>query len=401
MNTWRRILAAGAIAIATLGIVAGLVRAAAGDNQNPSPTPDTASANVVPVAVVPLTSRTFEDSLTLQGTLESKHTALVSALVPGTIEAIYVDEGDSVVADQTALFKTDDLKIEKAVEVSRKDLAMARLGRKEREAYQERLQADFEKAKIDYERHQLLYESNTIPLDVLEQQQSRYRQAVAMCKHAQSLLDAAAEQERQAEAALAIAEKDLKDTLVLASLNGVVSQRFFEPGEMANAGTPVLKIEDPTVIEASAFLPAQYYARVSPGETRIRLRVYDIEVGERAISYKSPTIHPKLRTFEVKCIIETPPPGVVSGAMADMTILLDEKTAFGVPKEALQERAGQTVIFGSENDTARMIPVERGIESGGMVEIRGEKLHEGLPVIVMGQFLVEEGSPLQIRQETR
>lgn len=392
---------AGAASLAGLGIVAGLVFAVADRTQTGSGATVADVAVRVPVVTTPLATRVFEDRVTVQGTLESKYTTLVSALVPGTLEEIFVDEGDIVVAGQTPLFQTDALKLEKALEVSRQDLAMARLGRKERAAYQERIVADFEKAKIDYERHQLLYENKSISIDALEQQQSRYRQAVAMCKHAQSLLDTAVEQEQQAESALAIAEKSLKDTLVVAPLNGVVSLRFLEPGEMANAGTPVLKIEDPSVIEASAYLPAQYFARVTPGETKIRVKAYEVEVDERVVSFKSPTINPKLRTFEVKCLIEQPPAGVVSGAMADITVLFDQRSGLGVPKEAIQIREDRSAIFAVEDGIARLYPVETGIETGGMVEVRGEGLREGLEIVTMGQFHVEDGSAVQVRQEAR
>lgn len=391
----------GAVSIIGTGIAAGLVFAATQEAQTGGATPETEAAARVPVVTTSLAVRVFEDVVTVQGTLESKYATLVSALVPGTLEEIFVDEGDIVVAGQTPLFQTDALRLEKALEVSRQDLSMARLGRKERAAYQERIVADFEKAKIDYERHQLLYENKSIPIDALEQQQSRYRQAVAMCKHAQSLLDTAVEQEHQAESAIAIAEKNLKDTLVVAPLSGAVSMRFLEPGEMANAGTPVLKIDDPSVIEASAFLPAQYYSRVVPGESKIRVKVYGVEVNERSVSFKSPTINPKLRTFEVKCIIEQPPAGVVSGAMADITVLLEQRSGAGVPREAIQIRGDRPVIFAVENGAARMYPVETGIETGGMVEIRGEGLVEGLPVITMGQFHVEDGSSVQVREEAR
>lgn len=360
-----------------------------------------AEAPATTVAVTPLAVRDFERRVQVQGTIESKHTAIVSAKIPGSLEAIFVDEGDAVVAGETKLFQTDALKLQKAVEVAQQNLAIARCGRREKEAYRERLTADFEKARIDYERHQLLYESESIAIDALEQQQSRYRQALAMCKHAQSLVDLAVEQERQAEAALAIAQKDLGDALVRAPLSGKVAQRFLEPGEMAGAGTPVLRIEDTSLVEVSAFLPSQYYAEIRPGETKMRIAVYDVAIGEFPISFKSPTINPKLRTFEVKCEIQDPPAGVVSGAMADIAVLLARHSGFGVPKDAIQMRGDRPVVFYVEADVARLLPVETGIESEGMVEILGEGLREGLPVITMGQFHVQEGRRVAVRQESR
>jgi len=396
-----RMVLAGCTAAAALLLCAGtFLYASRYTNAAPGDAPRGADAPATTVEVMPLALRDFERRVQVQGTVEAKRTAVVSAKIPGSLEAIFVDEGDTVSAGQTHLFQTDALKLQKAVEVAQQNLAIARCGRREKEAYQERLTADFEKARIDYERHQLLYESNSIAVDVLEQQQSRYRQSVAMCKHAQSLVDLALEQERQAEAALAISQKDLGDTLVIAPLTGKVTHRFLEPGEMAGAGTPVLRIEDPSLVEVSAFLPSQYFAETVPGETQMRIRVYDIEVGDFPVSFRSPTINPKLRTFEVKCEIQDPPEGVVSGAMADIAVLLGQRRGFGVPKDAVQIRGDKPVIFGVEEGEARMLPVETGFEYEGMVEIAGDGLREGLPVIVVGQFHVQEGRRVAVRQET-
>ena len=71
---------------------------------------------------------------------------------------------------------------------------------------------------------------------------------------AQALIDLANAQLEQARLALTIAEKDLADSLVFAPINGWISERFCEPGEMAAPGTPVLRIEDLSVLEVSVFL---------------------------------------------------------------------------------------------------------------------------------------------------
>jgi len=124
-------------------------------------------------------------------------------------------------------------------------------------------------------------------------------------------------------------------------------------------------------------------------------------VGEVPVIFKSPTINPKLRTFEVKCQIKDPPEGVVSGAMAHIAVLIAQHRGFGVPKGAIQTRDDRSVVFHVEGDTARMLSVTTGFESGGMVEVQGEGLREGLSVVTMGQFQVEEGSRVVVRRENR
>jgi RND family efflux transporter MFP subunit len=355
----------------------------------------------IPVVLTSAAIREFEDRLVLQGNLEAKHFAVVPALVAGAIETFFVDEGDEVIANETKLFQIDSLKLEKALEVSRQDLAMARCGNLESAANLERVQADFDKAELDYGRFQRLLAQNAVTKDAFEGQESRYKQTKAVLKHAHTLVNLAQERERQAEAALAIAEKHLKESLGVAPISGRVSARILEVGEMADTGKPVLRIDDPSVIEVSAFLPAQYYPRVQPDETLMRVQVHGIELGELPVSYKSPTIHPKLRTFEVKCLLNNPPEGVIPGAIAELSVSLERRTALGVPSSAVVFRENKAVVFVVENDRARIRELTTGLSSDGWVEVRSGNLAEGTPVATMGQFLLKDGIRVTVQQETQ
>lgn len=365
------------------------------------------AARRVPVVLASSARRSFTERLAVQGTLEAKHSALVTARIPGTVVDIYVDEGDAVVADETALFQTDRLKLEKVLEISQHDYAVAQCALREKQAYLERIEADLEKAEIDYKRFQDLRAKSAVSADALEQQESRFKQAKAMHKHGQSLLDLAAEQQRQAKAAVEIAQKDLSDTLVAAPISGVISRRFMEPGEIGDPGKPVVQIEDNSEIEVSAFLPSQHYDRVQVGETSARIRVCGAELEERPIGYKSPTINPMLRTFEIKCTLRPPPPGAptnpggveaVPGALAEIEVLLEQRTGLGIPAKAVQRRGGRKVVFIVENDIARMVAVETGLETEGWIELRGAPFAEGTAVATMGQFLLKDGTPVTVQR---
>jgi RND family efflux transporter MFP subunit len=352
----------------------------------------------IPVVTAPVSIRNFEKRLVVQGNLEARNIAMVHARVDATIQSIFVDEGDSVVAGKTKLFQIDALKLEKAVEVRRQALAVAGCAFNEKIANLERVEADLYKANIDYKRFKKLLGDGTVSNDEFERVESRHKQAVASHKHAETLIDLAKEQRRQAEASLEIAEKDLRDALVYAPISGKISQRYQEPGEMGDTKEPVLKIVDPSVIEVSVFLPAEYYTLVRSGGTKMRIQVYGMVLEEQVVSYKSPTIHQKLRTFEIKCIISDPPEGVVPGAMAHIEVLLEQRKGLGVPLVSLQQRADRTVVFSVDRDIAHMVEVETGLETDGWIEIKGGTLEENKPIVTMGHFILEEGKAVAIRE---
>ena len=356
-------------------------------------------ARAIPVVITLAAQRDFEERINVQGTIKAKTYANVSSPIGGTLTRVFVEEGDAVEAGRTMLFAVDDVKAARAVDMSRQALAGAEAARRERAANMEQVEAEVEKSSADLARFEDLYGKHAVSLDALEQQQSRHKQANAMRKHAQSLIEMADEQVRQAQAALEISQKDLTDAQVVAPISGYVTVRMLKEGENAEPGKPVMRIEDPSVVEVSAYLPAQYYPRVALAKTAMRVRVYGIDAGEQAITYKTPVINPTLRTFEVKCVLSPAPADVVPGAMADVSVVLDARTAPGVPSAAVLTRDNVPVIFTIEQELARMIGIQKGLETDGWTEVVGGTVPEGMPVITEGQFMLDDGAPVSIRQE--
>lgn len=349
----------------------------------------------VRVVLTPISQRTFERRVVVQGNLEAKNLADVSARIEGTIEAIFVDEHDDVVAGETELFQIDSLKLRQVVAVRHQNLAVAKCSLREAQAALEQVEAQLEKAELDLRRYERLHKSNTVSSDSFEEVQSQYKQIKAAHKHSVSLVDLQKELVREAEIALSIAEKDLSDSLVYAPINGTVSKKYREVGEMVKVANPVLRIEDTSVIEASAFLPSQYYADIRPGKTMVKIRVGERDVGEYEVSYRSPTVDPRLRTFEVKCTLVDPAEGVVPGAMADVSIVLERTEGLGVPSTAIQRRGEDQVIFSVGSEVARSIKVETGLKTDGYTLLRNCPLKAGDLVVTKGQSFLYEGSPVK------
>jgi len=355
----------------------------------------------VVVRVTSAEQRTFVRRLRLQGTLEAETFANVSPRIPGTIERIAVDEGDAVEADKTELFEIDRVKLEKAVRLGQADVTVAACGLRQAQANLEKVRADFHKAELDLGRFERLYKDGAVTADALEQQQSRHAQLQAVIKLAAADVELAAERHKQAQTALEIAEKDLADAVVVAPIDGVVSQRFQEPGEMGSPGVPVLRIEDVSVVKASAFLPSEYYGLVEPGRTQVRLTVAGRDAGQWPVGYRSPTIDPQLRTFEIEARVDRPGPGVVPGAMAQIEVILEQRQGVGVPRVAIEQRGGRDVVFVVRDGRAVEVAIRRGIEDDGWVEVVEGDVAAGDAVVTMGQTFVDDGVAVEIQREGR
>ena len=353
----------------------------------------------VPVVVTQIPKRTFERFVAVQGNLESKNFAVVSPRIAGTIEEFYVDEGDPVVGGKTKLFKTDAIKLQEALEVQNRVLDVEECARHQATANLEKTEADFYKAELDYHRFERLFEKKAVSADAFEQQQSRYRQLKAAIKLAKANVELATANVEKAKADLAISEKDFADTVIYAPINGKISYRFKEPGEMGHPGEPVVRIDDISLIETSAYLPAHDYTEVIAGETTVEVIVSGQNIGTFPVSYKSPTINPKLRTFEIKCLLDNSSESIAPGAMAQIRVILETKQGLAVPSTAIQQRNGKSVVFIISDDKAQKVQVQTGIENNGWTEIISNTLNEQNLIVTMGQNMLDDDQLVSVQKE--
>ncbi len=100
-------------------------------------------------------------------------------------------------------------------------------------------------------------------------------------------------------------------------------------------------------------------------------------------------MHPKLRTCEVRGLIDSPPEQVVPGCLADVTIVTDSRQGVGVPAAAVQTRSQRQVVFVQRDHHAEMVVVKTGGDMDGWREIL-DGLPPGAPVVSMGQSLLDD-----------
>ena len=299
----------------------------------------------------------------IQANIESRNSALVSPRLAGVLEEIIVREGDEVLAGRTPLFRTDSLNLEKAVEMARLDLVIKKCAREEKEAYLEQILVELGKAKIDFVRYRQLFQNHNVSRDSFEGRRTAFARLQAIRKHAESSLVLAREEEHQKAAALAIAEKNLKDAVVMAPISVRISQRKAEPGEMGSPGVPVVRIDDVRNLECSGFLPGYYYERIRSGGTRVRISSGEHDWGEYTINYKSPTVDPTLRTFEIKCLVQGDGERFIPGALVDLRLVLASREGLGVPTRAIRQYASAQVVFTADSNLAHLVEVETGLET--------------------------------------
>ena len=191
----------------------------------------------------------------------------ISGKVPGRIESYRFDEGDKVKAGDTLVYlNTPEVlaklqQAEAAQKAAEAQSAKAIKGARAQEiagAYEmwQKAQAGLEIAKKSDTRVQNLYEKGVMSAQKRDEAEANYKAMVATEKAAKSqddmAMDGARSEDKAAAAALvqqaggAVAEVEsyLKESALVSPIDGEVSERFPQVGELVGTGAPIMNITD-------------------------------------------------------------------------------------------------------------------------------------------------------------
>jgi len=203
----------------------------------------------------------------------------VNTKIPGRVAALLVKEGDVVqqgqllarIDNRDILAKADQARasiqslqaqVSQASTVTNLQDRTSQASLTTAKAQVEKARSDLAVAETDYVRYQGLLQSGAVSQQAFDNirlkyqvAQSTYSQALALQETADAGLlqtqvnmdSEAAVQSKlvQAQAALAEVEVYLDETEIRAPMNGIVTAKYVEQGEMVSTGTPLAAIQDP------------------------------------------------------------------------------------------------------------------------------------------------------------
>lgn len=335
----------------------------------------------------------FTDGVRVQGTVRTKFSAAVAARVPGAIDAVDADEGQTVKAGQP-LFQVDKVNLESHVKLAQDDLNVARAANKEAEAARAEAQAAYEKARTDAVRMKTLYEKDhAVTKDALEKAELQFRSAEASMQRVSAGVETARVRIVQAETALSVAKKNLDDSRGVAPFDGIVTKKLKDRGDFVGAGTAVFEMDDPRVYEVCFSMNADHYDRVALGRTVVRF-----EGGKEVkVTYKAPSVHPVTRTFEMRTAVGRSP-DMAPGMIRDARVVFRQYTAAAVPSQAVGLRGGRHVVFVVRDGAVAAVPVDAGLEWQGFTEIKNPAALKDAEVIAEGMLLLNEGDRVRVQK---
>jgi len=244
-------------------------------------------------------------------------TATVSAQIAGQLTRLLVDAGDRVRRGQL-LARIDTREADAQLSAAAAQVAQA--------------EAALAQAQLNHERTGSLVAQNFLSQSALDK-------ADADLKTARAALDAARAGSTQAATGRSFAE-------LRAPIDGVVTRRLMEPGELATPGRGVLEIHDPAALRAVGTIPQFVLPRTARVE-RAEVELPALQQRVRATQVVVlPAADPRLLSTQVRADLPAGAPvGVVPGTAAKVLVPIGRSRKLVVPAAAVFRRGELTAVY--------------------------------------------------------
>jgi len=337
--------------------------------EDAAPASELASEPVVEVATARVRRGSIVQRISAPGSLLARRESRIGAEVGGRIVRIHVEEGDRVAAG-APLFEVEREPYELALRQAR-----ARLDRSVAERRQ--LESNLARGRKLRSREVLAEQD----LDQLE-----------------TSLDVARAAEREAAEAVALAERNLAETVVRAPYEGSIAARLEDEGSTAlvQPQTIVIVLQETAELEARAAISEVHFTAIGTGDVAL-LYVEGLPTPiVTEVSSVSDTVDPSTRTFLVAMRVPNPEHRLKAGIFARVEILPRAKSeVLLVPRDAVRREDGRTSVLAVRDGRAVAVPVSLGDVSEETVEV----VH-GLRVddeVVVGEGAGRLGPGMRIR----
>lgn len=239
--------------------------------------------------------------------------------------------------------------------------------------------ATYYNARINYTRNRKLYDQNLI---------------------AKQDLDNADAQMKVAQANYETAKTRLSYTRIIAPFAGIVTKRFLDAGALvATNNSTLFTLMDLDSVKVIVNVLEKDVPQITKGSgAKITVDAFPGKEYEGTISRFSQAIDLSTRTMAIEVGIPNKDHNLKPGMFATVTLTISEHpNAVTVPMQAILNDNNGAFVFVLQDNVARKIPVQVGIEQNTRIEIlSGLKGSES--VITAGQQLVRDSGAVTVQQ---
>ncbi len=342
--------------------------------------------------------------VTATGTINPVRTVIIGSQVTGIISKLYVDFNSEVMVGQVVA-QIDPVPFEHQVKKADAALATAI-------ASLEKARVNSKNNRRNYHRSKQLFARKVISIEELDAARTTYQAGLADVKLAES-------QVLQAKAALEIAKTDLKHTVILSPLNGIVISRNVDVGQtvVSSFQTPTLFTiaEDLVHMQVNTNVDEADIGMVKIGqEAKFTVDAFPDDLFEGRVSEirMAPIIFQNVVTYDTIINVDNSSLKLRPGMTANTSILVaGTENVLRIPNAALRYAPSETLkteaekkalpdrksakkafahIWVLERGKLTQVPVNLGIGDDSFTEILEGDIKEGQEIVI-GEILPPTG----------
>lgn len=274
----------------------------------------------------------------LNGEVEAVNKSTVSAQTAGRVAKINYDVDDFVAQGSILVEFTND----------------------EQSATAQQAKANASAAKIAYKQAQV---------DYIRIKDIFAKKLIAQSKLDQALSnrDALKAKSTAAQSAVIRANKQLEYTVIRAPYDGIVTNRYIEPGEVVNPGSPIMEGLSLKQLRVITYIPEKIINKVKTNPQAIILS------NGREIQSEKITIFPYAdkvtHTFKARINIDTDKTGLFPGMTVKVAFKTGDEEKILVPYSALITRGELILVYVQHNDGKLLRHVKTGSRYGDKISI--------------------------------
>lgn len=310
---------------------------------------------------------TITDEYEAVGTVRPRTETTIESQVTGRVLDIRVNAGD-MVQEGDLLITLDARELiarnERAVEGLKS--AQARQGQAGQVI--SAAEAEFVRAKADYERFRELYSTMAATIQQKQQAEAAYLQARANLEQSRQGLIEAKALVRQAGKQVEEAEVALSYTELAALGPAQVVKRLAEPGDTAWPGKPLLVLQAGEALRMEALVREGLIDKVRPG-TQVKVVIDSLDKTLKGkVEELVPSADPKTRTFLVKIIIDQVE-GLMPGMFGRLLVPVGRREVVVAPAQSIRRVGQLETVTIEDNGKWREIFVRTGRVIGDKIEV--------------------------------
>lgn len=191
----------------------------------------------------------------------------------------------------------------------------------------------------------------------------------------------------------------LDNTIMKSPINGIVTARNYDVGDMYAMAQPLFVVQDITPVRMTINVSESKFSQIKKGmEVDITTEAYGDEVFKGVVDLIHPTINPMTHTFPVEIIFANSNEILRPGMFARVTVNYGDNFRVVIPDKAVIKQVGsgeQYVYVLNADGTVKYTVVELGRRMGDKYEVISG-VDDGVTVVTTGQTKLRNGAKVEV-----